>query len=79
MRTPCQNGKEDGECIQVYVVLTVHMCSVCKEKEGRLTGLCAYYLRARLIRWVSLMLCTVYSARWCKKYCRKVQTLQSSG
>ena len=43
-------------------LLTVRVCSVCKDEGGEIEGLMPIILRARPVRWVSLRLCTTYSA-----------------
>jgi len=69
--SPAGMGRKDRKCIHSDVggalllplfLLAVRVCSVCKGEGGETEGLVPIILRARPVRWVSLRLCTAYSA-----------------
>ena len=49
-------------CYCHFFLLSVRVCSVCKGEGGEIEELVPIILRARPVRWVSLRLCTAYSA-----------------
>jgi len=51
-----------GALLLPLCLLAVHVCSVCEGEGGKIEGLVSIVLRARPLHWVSLRLCTAYSA-----------------